>query len=783
MSLLTAIYYFVFLVYCNFWTFYDRTDPAGFVEKVRKYIALGLTYTDYDSYIYFGCATSIFIPITAICVGVLFSFASYRFLMKKKCVNVYLSMGVDRRTIFKNRTLASMLLMAVTSAVPIVIDIIMNIYFLGDPTYIISHGIYVFLEYYTYMLVGFSMMSIAMLICNNVLECLVFGAGFIWFPTVLLGSLHMLFSTFLRGYGNTSFLSSGVEYGRSFMNYMSIFNPIFFGKPLGNYSLSVNTFSFVCRGVKTTEGSDVYYNTYENYGKEVIPFEYMLPVIIWLAVCAVFILAARRIFLARKAENAGIFGVSSFVNTFIALEVSVFTAAAVIRILNSLGDKISNLLVFIIGVAVFAILYYVILSIERRKIKHSKKSVIPSAVTACIMGVTVVVLVTGGFGYSTRIPDFDDVKYATISSNAVDAAGTQSFKYYEGYYNPGSEIINSYNYANFVLVTEDEDLQKLADIHKALAEKTDDMTGSKVSVMYVLNDGSYMTRTYNTTDYDACYNILSLTDTKAYENELKYLLSSEEKNNYNGNITKISGNFYDYDCFFTMQESTAKNILHDCDTRLVLPNKDIVNINNTDELKDAILEDMLSLTYDQIYKSDEKPLATIVFLDGSYGNYLDGVDEYSYCIPNTISYNLYPSMSNTVNYLKSTGEYDLITEDNSFEKFTITSAKIMEYSDVVNTVYENDYLIGEYASPLFDSTVYGISTDAKTQIEYYTNPITSVFADTYEITDAEKMQALAEASTSFGYASPDDYMVYFENPSGSGYTALLRADKTPEFIK
>lgn len=787
-SFIAASYYFVVLIYSSFYQLYDRTDPAGFVENVRKYIALGLTYTGYEPLLYSGNVTSIFICLTAIAVGVLFAFASYRFLMKKKCVNVFLSMGVDRRTIFKNRTLASMLLMAVTSAVPIIIDIIMNIYFLGDPAYIISNGFYVFLEYYTFMLVGFSMMSIAMLICNNVLEGLVFGAGFILSPTVLFGSLHLLFSVYLRGYGLESFFSSGIDSGRSLLNHMSIFNPICFGKPFGNYGLTVNVFSFTYRGVKYADGSDVAYGSYTNYGKEIIPFEYMLPVIIWLAVCTVFILIARKLFLARKAENAGMYGANNFVNVFIASEISIFASAVVMYLFgyNQLNVNLNGTLNLLIGVIVFIVLYFVILSIAKRKIKQSKRNVIPSAVTACLICITVAVLSAGGFGYTTRVPDFDDVKYATITSNEVDASGTQSYKYYESYYNSNSDIVNSYYVANFAVFTEEEDLQKLADVHMKLAEKTDNMTGSQVSVTYALNDGTIMKRTYFDTDYDACFKVLSLTDTNAYRNELKYLMSSEEKNNNSGNLLKISNNNYDYDCFFSLNEDTAKYLLHQCDAKLVLLNKDIKPIENTDALKDAILADMISLPYEQIYKSDEKPIAKILFIDDDWGKamYEDyGDSQYANANSNTISYNLYPSMTYTVNYLKSTGEYDLITEDNSLEKFGISSAKVMKCSDVIQKAAVESSIMDGYVSYLFESSVFGIAPDAKTQADETYNPASFVFEDADKFTDAQQIKTLSEASTSFGYFSPDDYIVYFENPSGSGYTALLRADKAPEFIK
>lgn len=784
-SFLAASYYFVLLIYFSFRNFYDRTDPTGFIDSVRQNMDLGLTYTGYEPLFYSGNVSGIFMGLTAIAVGVIFAFASYRFLMRKKCVNVYLSLGVDRRTMFKNRTLASMLLMGVTSAVPIIIDIIMNIYFLGDPAYIISHGFYVFLEYYTYMFIGFSMMSIAMVICNNVIESLVFGAGFILSPTVLLGSLHMLFLVYLRGYGFESFLSASLDNGRTIENYLSIINPIFFSKPLGNYSLAVNVFSFSYRG-----GRNSFYGSFTNLGKEIIPFEYMLPVIIWFAVCTVFIFIARKLFLVRKAEGAGIFGINNFVNVFIASEVSIFFASLAMYILgySQYTVRLNDVLNLIIGVLIFVVLYFVIISIEKRKIRFDKKSVIPSAVTACLICITVAVLSSGGFGYTTRIPDFEDIKYAKISSNAIEASGNQYCKDADRYIYSNGEVFNCYYDADFALFTDENDLKKLAEVHKNLAETTNNMTGCKVSVSYVLKDGSVMKRTYYDTDYDAYYNILSLTDTDAYRNELKYLMSSEEKDNNGGNISKISNGNFDYNCFFYANEGETKQLLHNCDAKLVMTDGAIKPIKNTDALKDALLADMLSMTYEEIYNSSEKPMAAVLFIDdiwieeNSQTYSADGTEVYD-TTSSTVSYNIYPSMTNTINYLKSTGEYDLITEDDAIEKYEITSAQVMKFSDARQVLSTENIIDENNISYLFGSNLYNIFPYGKYGDEGGYNSAAELFKSVDKITDAEKIRALSDVSTTFGYASPDDYIVYFENDKNAGYTVLIRADEVPDFVK
>ncbi|MCD7796564.1 MAG: hypothetical protein LUG95_02810 [Clostridiales bacterium] len=57
-------------------------------------------------------------------------------------MNFYFSNGVDRKTMFKNRVKASMLAMAVSAAVPIIIDVAINIYCVGRPLYVIYHAFF-----------------------------------------------------------------------------------------------------------------------------------------------------------------------------------------------------------------------------------------------------------------------------------------------------------------------------------------------------------------------------------------------------------------------------------------------------------------------------------------------------------------------------------------------------------------------------------------------------------------------------------------------------------------
>lgn len=792
-SFLVALYFFVIRVYSTFSTYMDRANPAKTIENIRNNVVLALTSTDYDLIFGVGNLVSLYMGVFAIIAGVLFAFTAYVFLMRKKCVNVYLSIGVNRKTIYKNRTIAGMLLMAVSAVIPIIIDIVMNIHFLGDAGYIIYHGVFVFIEYYTYMLVGFSMMSITMMLCNTIVECLFFGAGFIWAPTVLVTAFNELCYVYLRGYNIVSVYSANMTEGRSMLNHTSIINPVFFGKALGNYNLHINVFSFVNRGVK--DYSEDYYISFTSFGREYLSKEYIIPIIIWLAVSSVFIFIARQFFLKRKAENAGLHGVKTSVNVFVALELSLLAAVATVAVLASRMFEIhlNSVITMIIAIAVFAVVYFILMSISKRKIKQSIKTFIPAAVTAGAVCITAVILSTGGFGYTDRTPAIEDIDYAMISSYATDAMGNESPRGNNGSYRVNSEIFSSvlgYYIGSF---TDEKDLQKFIEIHKSVAKKTDNMTGNTVRIIYRLKDGSKMQRTYYTTDYDACYNVLSLTDSDAYHKELEYLLSSEQKDNNEGGISKDSSS----DIFTYISEADIKKMLVGGDAKLISSDGFAYNdIKNTDALRDAVLADRLAMTYNEIYKPSEKPLGYILFMDqkwyeiySDYGNVSGNdpaqEDDYSYeGVSQTITFYIYPSMANTINYLKSTGEYSILKPDDSLERYNITSARIMKISDFRASKCKWDYIEESDLSYLFERSGKQITT-LGTQIPddgWYDDGF-EIFNDGMKITDSSQLKELSDASRIFGYAEQEDYIVCFQNDDGVCYTSLIRVQELPDFVK
>ena len=88
---------------------YSLSLRAANIVSIRKHLACALFGATWVNYVYFG--------IFALIVGVLFAFCAFLPIMRKSSVNFFFSCGIDRKTYFKNRTLSSVILMILTTAI------------------------------------------------------------------------------------------------------------------------------------------------------------------------------------------------------------------------------------------------------------------------------------------------------------------------------------------------------------------------------------------------------------------------------------------------------------------------------------------------------------------------------------------------------------------------------------------------------------------------------------------------------------------------------------------
>lgn len=336
-SLLFSIIYFIVIPVATISSAgtYSLSLRAENIASIRKQLACALFGNTTSNFVFYG--------VYAVIIGVLFAFCIFFPIMRKSNVNFFFSCGIDRKTYFKNRALSSIIIMILTSAVPLMIDIIVNIRYLGHADFIIHQGFFLFLEHFTYMLAGFSLMSIAMMACYTVTESLFFGAGLIWSPMLYIVSIEWLFQNFLRGYSQTG--SSVMPLGSSSLTVtvdtlwskLSVINPLIFGTALGSNNVRNNMYFNCLRSTASNGGvvNDFYYdNASGNVGFEKAGMNYILPILIWLVLSVLFIFISNKLLNKRKLENTALHSSNLFVTVFVSLEFSVLVATFFMPLLS-----------------------------------------------------------------------------------------------------------------------------------------------------------------------------------------------------------------------------------------------------------------------------------------------------------------------------------------------------------------------------------------------------------------------------------------------------------------
>lgn len=661
------------------------TNSIGGISQLRKSYCLMLV-SDIFSNEY------IIIPITAVIVGVIFAFWAFLPIMRKNSVNFYFSNAVNRRCFFRNRASAAVILMLASSLLPLLIDIAVNIHYFGHAEYVIYQGFLLFAENFTYLLVGFSFMSLAMAMSFTVTESLFLGASLLWLPTIVSVTLEYLASSFLRGYElSNSSLIAGFEAETGIFSKLTIINPLFFGSGFG-LSANKNLYLFCMRTLSNaldntdyTASDTLFYGTfsYISYDRVKAGFEYIAPIIIWLAVSALVLFASQKLIEKRKCEKTAIHSSSMFVSSFIA---GAFAALAVMcfAIVNIESNKISGLPAHIlIGCFIVFAVYYITLSIFRRSVRHNMRFVIAPVLCALFLFAGTTVFSSDIFGYSDYVPDISSIEYATISCGSTDPSGYMSDASIDG--DPEYEIFGSFTdtYHYLSIFSNEESINKIAEIQKSVAATPGDENGQPIRIVYCLKNGSYVSRYFSSCDISVDGKVLDLTLTDEFKDELDYILSPDRKKEENRSLANDSTSQGYVFIQFNNETEAKEHYKHAKATVISNDFHTKTEIENTDELRRALVTDINSIGLKNLFMSGEKPLGAIQF-SGSYyvldesGNAASTEGSYQ----TYTSFYIFESMTETVNYLKSIGAYDCLSENNTGN---ITEAYVISVNDFLKT--------------------------------------------------------------------------------------------------
>lgn len=725
------------------------------------------------------------IGLSCCVVGILFALFSFSYIMRKKKVNVFFSMPIDRAEMYKNRVLASVSLMAGTILVPLIVDVIVNIHLFGNARFMLIMGFWLFAESMVYMLTSFAIISVALALCYTMLEGTLFGLSLMGFPYALTVLCDQFNSAFLDGYSRTSSFDSMYLYAQG---------EYYFHRPLYLETTIVNPFMLGVPAGSNSPANDIYSICYSEKGFSYPGFKYILPIIVWAIISTALIFLAKRLFINRKAEKTGIFSSNKpaivFISVCVSLLVSAYSAYIFI-------DTLSKPVTAVISVILATLCCLALSAIFNKKIILPKHSYVTAAVVTVFTAAFSIALIGGGFGYSSYVPEYDKVQAAYISNNIVDDKFSLT-NAYPSYYNgiPESESVLDNDFGVF---EGEDDLKMFTETAKKIVanDGTDDK--NMIYVVYKLKNGKNVYRYYKNVSVDANYSVLSLTKTESYKNELKSNLLPEKygKSNFQNKIKKYG--------FSTATQNTEYGIPADnlSACRFYIDYYSAGDDNdplNTPELREALLEDLLNTNPDQYFKSNEKSLCSIGFT--SYNELENEPDEEIYDDTESFTgygydytYRVYPYMTNTVKYLKSVGA--LTDKDIEISKNPVKAAycikrqdilKYKEYSSmfVFNSIFDNFTSFwmsdSDYGLGVHDDTTY---YDVNTVIQTTNNKID--FSKFTKATDPEAISTIYSKAVDFRYCDNSEWYVIFEYDTkdiNKRYLPMMVTDENmPDSVK
>ncbi|MBQ8228309.1 MAG: hypothetical protein IJZ88_04775 [Clostridia bacterium] len=416
--------------------------------------------------------------------GALTGLFSFRFLTSVKMSNVYLSMGISRKQLVKNRVISSTVYMAMASIIPFIVAIILNSIYLTVESGLIKASAFYALVYFGDMLLGFAVASLFTVSVGNIIENGVCTLTALLAPTAVI---------YLMGYAISNLVN-----GAALSDYEMFYDFGGFCRTFASYTRRLNPLEYL------SSTPHVGYKYLEGEAYTLSGFDY-LTVIVWLLVAVGILCLVPKLIEKRKAEIAGSLGANRSAVNF-----TVFVYAFISFMLVSNFATVGKWLVFAVCIVVPAMVFTGITALVYRNKKEFIKSLKGTAVVAGVMAVLTITLSTGVFGYFTKIPDSEKIEYAGIcpSSSEFIMASNASWRTMR----ESSKVYGP--------MTDKDDINTVLSIHQKVVDglgKGDD----SVCFVYKMKNGKYVTRFYRNVSLEGAKASLNVVNTKWYDGLLK----------------------------------------------------------------------------------------------------------------------------------------------------------------------------------------------------------------------------------------------------------------------
>lgn len=728
-------------------------------------------------------------PALLVMISILLGVLLFRFVTNKKTVNVYYSLGIKRADLYTARLVAGIIMMLAATLIPLAVSLGINLHFFGSSAMLWRTFLLYAVHCTISVLAGLTIAAAVSSCVGTVIESIGFSAVLAAFPSVVTMCVNYGVPAILNGAPAITYYGiypAASSYGEL---HFDITDSTMFGRIISHINLlMLNRSSFI-------NSASVESMTKEAAKKWAAPS--LTPYILWAVLIAAFFVFGLFMFKRRKAEICGFPGRSTVLNFVLCMIASFGVASLVLYFVTSEIPQITTWMI-IVGLMIISVIIFLIFDIILHlSFKAIKKDWKIGLVHAGLMAAFLLSLYTGFFGYSSRVPDIQDIDSVSISApNAL-----------MGSYQLGRELGNSYStdryysdvYSNYYYVSnrsvslienfkDKDDINTVREIHKAMIKagnihrvntNSDNyskrITCQSVVIRYKLKNGRELVRVYEyvpLTNYPTLY---TLEDTKNWNNKIK----DELLNIDSENIIPI---------VFSAQ----------------MDNQIAVDEELTAGLARAIYNDITTLSSDKFLTSNAKYLGSVAFCVKSQGKDYSMYESSEYVNATSVTdetveeeviprqeivdalsshgpasrhlalscgFSVVPiteEMTNTISFLKAHGLYEKLSDESP-----IVSARI---ADMGKATSSDDMRYGfAYSSPIFNS----FWDDGKSKpyskkdsdgYEYEVSSYTSgdfMPKDSKTVTDKATLEKLAANAYGYRFDLTGGYLVEFKRENGA----------------
>ncbi len=770
---------------------WDKINEAKEVAEIKGQDILKMMRDTYEVFIFnseqaaYDPLFYIF-PALLVVISLLLGVLLFRFVTNKKTVNVYYSLGIKRADLYTARLLAGVFMMLAAVLIPLAVSLGLNLHYFGSSVMLWRTFLFYAVHSAICVLAGLTISAAVSSCVGTTVESIGFSAVLAAFPSVVTMCVNYGVPSILNGAPAITYYGiypNASSYGEL---HFDMTDSTIFGRIISHINLlMLNRSSFI-------NSSSVEAMTKEAAKKWAAPS--LTPYILWAVLIAAFFVFGLFMFKRRKAEICGFPGRSTILNFVLCMIASFGVASLLLYFEVSEIPQITTWMI-IVGLMIISVIIFLIFDIILHlSFKAIKKDWKIGLVHAGLMLAFLLSLYTGFFGYSSRVPDIQDIDSVSISApNALMGSYQLGLGLGSNYV---TDIYYSDDYSNYFYVSnrsvslienfkDKDDINTVREIHKAmikagnihrLNKSPDDyskrVTCQSVVIRYKLKNGRELIRVYKyvpLTNYPTLY---TLEDTKNWNSKIK----DELLNIDSENVIPI---------VFSAQ----------------MDNRIAVDEELTAGLARAIYNDITTLSSDKFLTSNAKYLGSVAFYANrdqedysmyESSEYIDATsmtneitEEETLSRQETVDnlviredspgqnlalgdYSVVPiteEMTNTISFLKAHGLYEKLSDESP-----IVSAKIADMGNATSS----ESVRYNYSSPIFNSFWDNGKSKpySKKDSTGYTYEVSSYTSgdfmpkDSKTVTDKATLEKLADNAYGYRFDLTGGYLVEFKRANG-----------------